>query len=582
MSSQISIQTLVPKEKQTPWLRMAIKLLDRVMGLARMQKLYEQNQMQGLSKEDFADKLLQLLAVEVKGEQALLQKIPGQGGVVIAANHPFGGLEGVILARSLAKKRSDLKVLANFVLAIFAELEDYFIFTNPLSEKDPRNGPSLRTCLEQVKQGRPLMLFPSGRVSYYHKDTKRIAEHEWNRLVGKLVDKGDAQYLPVFIEGYNSKKFYLVGRIYYKLRMLLLGRELLNKTNAVVELCAGNPVPARLIRQAGKSKAQAALCRALSYAVSNSWNQPWPATDSNSMQPLADMVPGPAILEELAQLPAEQLLVSHKGYDVYYCAQAQALRVVEEIARLRELVFREHDEGSGEPIDTDGFDATYTQLFIVERESGRIMGAYRMGQTDNLLASGGVGQLYLNQMFEFKPSFYNQVEPCLEMGRSFLIPEFQKSFSGLYLLWRGIGAFVSKFPQYRRLYGTVSLSKLYDKRSIAIIEQALVQANADVSPRTPYDVPLHPELEDFDRDYGLRPNLSAFVQTLEQDGKDIPVLLKHYMRLGAEFYALGMDSSFANTPGLLLCVDLLNIPEKMAKQYLAEGLEGFRAFHQQG
>lgn len=579
MASQISLGTLIPPEKQSLFLKLGVKLLDKLMGLSRMQRLYEQHQMQNLSKEAFADKLLHVLNVIVEGEQEMLDKIPATGPVVIASNHPFGGLEGVILARAIAKKRPDLKVLANVGLQIFSELEDYFIFTNPLSERDPRNGPSLRTCMAQVKNGGALMLFPSGRVSYYRKEHKRIGEHEWNRIVAKLIDRGDANYVPVFVEGFNSNKFYRIGRIYYRLRMFMLGRELLNKTNQTIKLCAGNNVPAKHIRTAGDGNAQAALCRALSYGVAQHWQSAWPTIESSKFEPLAEQVSGDLILKEIAALPQEQHLVAYKDYDVYYGFQHQCPNIVTEIARLRELVFREHDEGSGQPIDTDKFDATYTQLFIANRTKGQIIGAYRMGQTDKLLENGGIENLYLSQMFDFQPSFISQTEPCLEMGRSFLVPEYQKSFYGLYLLWRGIGAFACKFPQYRRLYGTVSISKLYDKRSIAVMEKAMVKTRPDVKPKTPYNLPLHPELTDFDKQHDIKNNVTAFLKALEQDGKDVPVLLKHYMRLGAEFYCLGMDSSFADTPGLLLCVDLLNIPDKLAKQYLAEGLEGFRSYH---
>lgn len=577
MTAQISLKTLIPQEKQKFHVRLAIKTIDKIMGLSRMQKLYEDNQMQGLSKEDFADKLLEVLNVRVEGEEELIARIPKEGPVVLAANHPFGGLEGVILARVIGKARPDLKVLVNFALEIFAELTGYFIFTNPLSEKDPRNGPSLRTSMAHVKNGGALLLFPSGKVSYLDRAEDRVIEHPWNRLVGKLVNKSDAHFVPIWVEGQNSDRFYQIENIYYPLRMLFLGRELLNKQNHTVRLRTGNPLKAKDFNAQGDEQAELARC--LSVACSHSWKQDWPATDTADFAPLADEIPGEVILSEIAALPEEQHLVAYKQFDVYYGFQSQLPNVVKEIARLRELVFREHDEGSGEPRDTDNFDATYTQLFIVNREEGRIIGAYRMGQTDNLLKQGGPEQFYLSQMFEFDSDFFNQTEPCLEMGRSFLIPEYQRSYYGLFLLWRGIGAFACKFPQYRRLYGTVSISKLYDKRSIALMEKALVEPLSSVRARTPWDIPVHPDLQKFSKQYDLQQHLSCFLKTLEFDGKDVPVLLKHYKKLGAKFFCLGLDGNFAGTPGMLLCVDLLNMPDKLAKQYLGEGLEGYREYH---
>lgn len=579
MTAQISLASLLPAEKQKPHIVLPIRLIDKIMGLAKMQRLYEDHQMQGLSKEDFADKLISVLDITLEGEAQLLAKIPQTGPLVIASNHPFGGLEGVILARLLSKVRPDLKVLANVGLQIFVELQDYFIFTNPLSERDPRNGPSLRNSLAHVKSGGALLLFPSGKVSYKDRQQKRVVEHPWNRLVSKLVQSADAQFLPLWVEGQNSELFYRIEAIYYPLRMLFLGRELLNKNRARVQLRAGNPVKAKDLAASKGPQAQADLARCLSIACSDSWSQPWTDTDESQFKPLASKTSASQILNEIASLPPEQHLVAYKEFDVYYGYQQQIPSVVQEIARLRELVFRQHNEGSGEPQDSDRFDATYTQLFIVKREEGRIIGAYRMGQTDKLLAQSGVEGLYLSQMFDFAPDFYNRQEPCLEMGRSFLIPEYQRSYYGLFLLWRGIGAFACKFPQYRRLYGTVSLSKLYDKRSITLMEKALLSPIHSVQAKTPWSTPLHPDLLQFSQQYSMEEHLSTFIKTLEPDAKDIPVLVKHYKKLGAQFYCLGLDDNFAGTPGLLLCVDLLNMPEKAGKQYLADGWQAFQSHH---
>lgn len=579
MTAQISLASLLPAEKQKPHIILPIRLIDKIMGLAKMQRLYEDNQMQGLSKQEFADKLLSVLDIVLEGDAELLSKIPPSGPLVIASNHPFGGLEGVILARLISQVRPDLKVLANVGLQIFAEIQDYFIFTNPLSERDPRNGPSLRSSMAHVKSGGALLLFPSGKVSYKDRQQNRVVEHPWNRLVGKLVHSAQAQFLPVWVEGQNSDLFYRIEAIYYPLRMLFLGRELLNKTRSQVQLRAGNPLKAAELAANKGPQEQADLARCLSITCSKSWYQAWPETDSAQFKPLATAICAEEILAQIANLPAEQHLVAYKEFDVYYGFQAQIPAVVQEIARLREWVFRAHNEGSGEPQDTDKFDATYTQLFIVNREEGRIIGAYRMGQTDKLLADSGVDGLYLSQMFEFAPDFCNRQAPCLEMGRSFLIPEYQRSYYGLYLLWRGIGAFASKFPQYRRLYGTVSLSKLYDKRSISLMEKALVTPLTSVKARTPWDKPLHPDLAQFAQQYSLQEHLSAFLKTLEPDAKDVPVLVKHYKKLGAQFYCLGLDDNFAGTPGLLLCVDLLKMPDKAGRQYLADGWDAFKAYH---
>lgn len=565
-SYTISINNLVDNAS---WpVRALIWLLDRILGIARMNKLYHLHQMQGLSKEAFADKLISILSLKIEGIEALQNKIPKTGPVVLASNHPFGGIEGVILARAIGEVRPDLKVLANKGLGIFRELSDYFIFTNPLSEKDPQNGPSLRKCINHVKNEGALLIFPAGRVSYYQAEKKAISEHTWNKIVGRLVSSSHCQYVPIFVNGTNSKWFYRLGRIYYRLRMLMLARELLNKTGAEIKINAGNAIQAKLLK--GENYQQKAdLCRALAYAQDATWRYEWPSDTVTSYKPILEPISPQRIKAEIMALPKEQKLLQNGEYAIYYGYQSQLPDTVTEIARLRELVFREYNEGSGEPIDTDHYDATYTQLFIVKNDQ-QIMGAYRMGLSDKLIEQDGLDGLYLHKMFKFSPEFINRTEPCMEMGRSFLIPEFQGSYQGLLLLWRGISCFAYKFPQYRTLYGTVSISKLYNPKSVKLIEQILIadENTANVEPRNVFEFNNHPEIEALHKQQSLFENLSAFLSSLEPDGKGIPVLAKQYLRMGAKYHALAIDKSFNHTPGLLLSVHLPSAPHKNLKQYM--------------
>jgi putative hemolysin len=579
MPAVISLLNIVPDNKKNFFTKLIFKLLDRVLAINKLDNLYRENNLHGLDKTTFAKGLLDGLNIQLLGLQELQAKIPKTGSLVIASNHPFGGIEGVFLAWAIEQVRPDIKVMANQGLKIFPELEDYFIFTNPLSEKDPRNAPSIRTCLKHVKTGGALLIFPAGRVSYFHKDTKRIADHSWNRLIASIANRTNAQYLPIFVSGLNSPLFYRLGRIYFRLRMLMLPRELVNKRNAKIAITAGEAIEIKHYANNGDLDTQTALFRAQSYHLDPAWQKAWPADPVTRLQTLAFEVNGAVILQEVHQLPSEQHLLDHKGLSVYFGYQKQMPNTVNEIARLREMVFREHNEGSGEPMDTDHFDATYTHLFVIKQDVGQIIGAYRMGQTDKLLADDNLENLYLHRMFNFGSDFVSRQQPCLEMGRSFLIPEYQRSFQGLLLLWRGIGAFVCQYPQYRTLYGTVSISKLYDARSVAIIQQAMVTPTNKVVPRAPFEHKLHPEVQSFAEQHGLRDHVSALLMGIESDGKDVPILLKHYNKLGAVFHCLGIDKSFNDTPGLLLSVDLPNAPEKLLKLYLGLGWQEYKKYN---
>jgi putative hemolysin len=576
MQRAISIRNISPGSNVGN--KVLIWFLDRLLGIKKMDMLYRKYKMQGLSKEDFSDRLIQILELDIHGKEELQRKIPKTGPVVIASNHPFGGIEGVILARIIGEVRPDLKVLANRGLGIFKEISDYFIFTNPLSPNDPKNGPSLRQCVKHVQSQGALLIFPAGKVSYYQKAKSGISEHLWNKLVGRLVSIDQCQYVPIFINGENSPSFYRIEKVYFKLRMLLLGRELLNKTGAKIVINTGSAIQEKQFDKQLNHTDKAMLCRALSYAQDQRWRYQWPADAVIGQLPIIEEIKTEQLVSEVEALPSEQLLLENKDYSVYFGYQSQLPSVVQEIARLREIVFRMHNEGSGQAIDTDEFDATYTHLFIIKKVNHQIVGAYRIGFTDKLTEKRGPAGLYLHKMFNFKPGFANQQGPCMEMGRSFLIPEMQGSYQGLLLLWKGIGRLAAKFPQYRTLYGTVSISKLFDPRSVKLIAQAFVdnKSATQVEPVTSFEFDSHREIDELAQKVNLREQLTAFLTSIEEDGKDIPVLARQYLKMGATFHALGIDKSFNHTPGLLLSVHFPSAPEKLLKLYVGEDYKAYR------
>ncbi|MBA6302124.1 lysophospholipid acyltransferase family protein [Colwellia sp. MB02u-14] len=544
--------------------------LDKLLGINKLRNVYESCELSGLDKQQFSQKLLDGLGVQVSGVNGVLEKVPQSGRCVVVCNHPYGMIEGVIIAHLLTEFRSDTQVMANVGLQIFKEIKDYFIFANPLKPKAKINTLAIKQCFSHLENDGLLVLFPAGRVSFFQSDKQRITDGDWNRLVIKLAKKTGAPILPVFISGTNSQLFHRMGRIYYRFRLLMLAHEMFKLQAHNIDLKTNNLLSIKQLNEFKGIKRMNDFVRLQCYLNDENYFTPWLEDDDpmafKNIIPTADKV---NIKSELAQLPDEQHLLDFKSFSVYYGYQKQIPLCVQEITRLREITFRTLDEGSGETCDTDKFDATYMHLFIFDHKNEEIIGAYRIGQTDLLQNEGGVSQLYLSQMFNFSGGFINQQQPCLEMGRSFIIAAHQNSFHGLLLLWKGIGAFVCQNPHYRTLYGTVSLSKLYDPRSVALIDEVMVTNKAGVNAKAAFKGQLHPEVKDFISATPVELNqLSALVIGIEEDSKDIPVLLKQYHKLGAIFHCTGIDVNFNHTPGLLLSVNLPEAPEKLLKLYL--------------
>ncbi|MCZ6659431.1 MAG: GNAT family N-acetyltransferase [Gammaproteobacteria bacterium] len=321
----------------------------------------------------------------------------------------------------------------------------------------------------------------------------------------------------------------------------------------------------------------AEFAKLLTYLQSTAISLPVEVTDPADMPPVAPPVDPREIEAEIDQLPGEQRLHTHRQrLTAYFGSHAQLSATVKEITRLRELTFRAFEEGSGQEVDVDEFDATYLHLFVWDARARLIVGGYRLGQTDRLLESYGTEGVYLGSMFEFEDSFY-EGSAMLEIGRSFVVPEYQKAHTSLYMLWCGIGRFLVMNPQYRRLYGVVSMSRLYDSRTMAAIRDALLEPSSEVRAKSAYEPDLGAEWRDYlasNRPMAMR-DVSRIVRALEDDQRDVPVLIRHYHKLGARFVSAAVDSNFNNTPGLLLCLDVPSIPAKYLNQYFGEGLAGY-------
>ncbi|MCW1885387.1 GNAT family N-acetyltransferase [Luteolibacter flavescens] len=297
-------------------------------------------------------------------------------------------------------------------------------------------------------------------------------------------------------------------------------------------------------------------------------------------QPIA--APGhPAeITWEIASLNRRGPLASQGRFDVFLAAAWEIPSILHEIGRLREITFRAVGEGTGKALDLDPFDASYLHLFLWDREAGQVAGAYRLGCTDVLLAAGGPSALYTSTLFDFEEPFLDYLRPALELGRSFVAPDYQKSIHPLGLLWRGIGRFVAERPRYGRLFGPVSISREYTAYSQDLIVRFLRDSKQDrtvsgwVRPRHPYGG--LPAEDGISQRLQSIEEVSAAVSAAEPDKKGVPVLLRQYLKLNATLLEFNVDPDFSDVLDALVLVDLRQAPATVLTRYMGE--DGYRAF----
>jgi hypothetical protein len=280
---------------------------------------------------------------------------------------------------------------------------------------------------------------------------------------------------------------------------------------------------------------------------------------------------------EVESLPAQQHLVTSGQFSVH-CAQAEQFPwCLQEIGRLRELSFRAAGEGTGMASDVDLFDAYYLHLFVWDARAEAVVGAYRMGLADEIVTRYGKDGLYTQSLFKYGDRLLQAMNPAIELGRSFVRTEYQRSYAPLMLLWRGIGEFIVRRPRYATLFGAVSISNDYEPASRRLIVDFLNEKNIEenlsrhVKPRHPFrssEAPPcgHAEfaaLNDIE-------DVSRLVRQIERDSKGVPILLKQYLKLGGRLLAFSADKQFNNALDGLILVDLRASDPRVLARYMGE------------
>ncbi|HLH41872.1 MAG TPA: GNAT family N-acyltransferase [Bryobacteraceae bacterium] len=504
-----------------------------------------------------------------------LERIPKTGGLMVAANHPFGGVEGIVLGAVISKVRPDIRLVANSLLASIPGLRNWMIPVNPFGGARAvlENRTPVRKCVQWLKAGGVLAVFPAGEVATIQFPGGAVTDREWNGNVARLSRLTGASVLPVFFHGSNGPAFHAAGLVHPRLRTVLLPREFFNKAGKRIRLSIGTAIAAERLAAASNPTAYVRGRTLLLEARAIKPARPFRIGVAQRIGPPQD---ASAIAGEIEGLPRDRTLARHGEYLVCVAAAGQIPRALKEIGRLREIAFRQAGEGTGRAADLDAFDAYYQHLFVWNEQAREIVGAYRFAGTGEVIASMGVRGLYTNTLFRLTPSFYRGIQPALELGRSFVRPEYQKSFLPLLLLWKGIGHYVARTRRYRFLFGPVSISAEYSPPSRALMVSYLkslrgAEALAEcVKPRKPFRAPrlAHCDPGDFSLLLSNLDELSEIIADIEPDHKKLPVLLRHYLNLGGRVVEFNLDRRFSNALDGLLVLDLAKVGRKQLDRFM--------------
>ncbi len=523
---------------------------------------------------DFLNAGLDLLEVKYDVNPEELKRIPKTGPFITISNHPYGGIDGMLILKIFKEIRPDYKTLGNFLIKRIPQIEDFIIPVDNFESKSNRSSSvvGIKNALTHLKEGNAFGIFPAGEVStYYDNEPVGVFDRQWDNSIIKFIKKAQVPIIPVYFQGTNSRLFHLLGLIHPMLRTVKLPSELLNKKNKTIKIRIGQPITVQEqddytdIAKFGRFLRLKTYALGTTLEVNKFFN--YKLSSEKKPEPVIPPTPIETIIEEVEKLSCNYQLFKSKNYRVICAPSVEMPNIMTELGRLREITFREVGEGTNRKIDVDEFDLYYWQLFIWDEDENKIVGAYRAGKGAEIISRYGIKGFYIQSLFKIDEKFKPILEQCIELGRSFIVSDYQRKPLPLFLLWKGILYFLIKNPEYRYLIGPVSISARFSDYSKGIIIDFMKSNYFDhefaryISSRNKFSIPISKEEMDliFTNSKDLN-KLDKFIQDVEPENYTMPVLLKKYIKLNGKIIGFNVDPKFNNALDGLLILDLFQVP----------------------
>lgn len=528
----------------------------------------------------FSRRVLAVSGVEPRIEPGLEERLRGiKGSLLMAANHPFGGLEFFALVALLESVRpGGWKFLANPTVCRVPGFQHAFIPLDPLQPAAPINRRGLIAAARHLNQGGLLGIFPAGRVSYRDPADGAITDLPWSDHAVRLAAAAEASIAVLQIPGQNSRSFLRIPTRWAHFRGLMLARELARPVVKRIEIRHAASLDTAEVAKLAKSSSPGPRLQAWCHLRSDADTpRPAPPVCANDWPCCPEIAP--ATSEISLRNAAEACNSDHRicqsgSFDLLFVRGEDAPLLLQELGRIREITFRAAGQGTGRPLDLSPEDEHYHHLLLWDRRQHRLAGAYRVGIVREILKRHGSTGLYLERVFKIRHAFYLALGPAFELSRSFVHPDYQRDNLALAALWKGLGTAATR-QGVRTLFGSVTISNEHHSATRALLVEHLRRNYSDtpqmrrlVRPRHPF----HPASRHHARivaSYDGEPidRLAPLVEKLEVGQRGIPPLMRYYCRLGAKFLAYHVEPAFADALYCLLRVDLTAIPPTYKRRF---------------
>lgn len=564
-----------------------------VMTLLKINKvnaLYDK--LKHLDAEEFYEEFLKNLNVDFSVFQEDLARIPKTGPFVVVANHPLGAIDGILMCHLVSKIRPDFKIMGNFLLTKIEPMKNKVISVNPFEErKEAFNSMTgMRNALKHLSEGGCMGVFPAGEVSNRNNENNEILDRNWQIPLLRLIKKARIPVVPMYFHAKNSRLFYRMAKINSGLQTLMLPLEMMHKRIKPIQIRIGKVLVLKtldemelvtdfgdfLLKKVYMMKSyyerRKSLLRLFDFGIHLSNTQ-------KVVQNIIEETPLENLLtdiELLRQSPDKRLFVNG-NYELYFAKATEIPHLLREIGRQRELTFRNVGEGTNLPFDLDVFDNHYHHLILWDKHENKLVGAYRMALGGEVLKNQGIEGFYTSSLFNFDVELQPFFRKVIEMGRAYVVEEYQQKPFPLFLLWRGIIHVCMRNPEYKFLMGGVSISNRFSDFSKSLMIEFMRSHYYDpavaqyIHPKKEFKVQLKEKdkklfLEEIEADLN---KFDKLIDDFEPQMR-MPVLIKKYFKQNAKVVAFNVDPNFNDVIDGLMYIRISDLPESTVKPVLEE------------
>lgn len=534
---------------------------------------------------EFIDSVLEEFQVDYKISDEDLKRIPKKTPFIVLSNYPLGGLEVFITIKVFTQINPEFKIVVNKYLNNIVPLRP---FTHTLGNRIKRkiSAPSL-LILEQILRNNisdgGLCIFPASLVSSYKSTINVNFEKAWDLAIIKAIQNSQTAVLPVY---FTANKKWLKNILVKIPSIFKSNRQSLSKKLQNIEgkitMRIGNLISVEKQNSYYNTRLLRRYFRSRVYALgtgldAKKFKITIPKLKNKQVEPIIDAVPIDILAKEIEVISKQYKLFQSGDFSVLCAPSLEMPNLLQEIGRLREITFRDVGEGSNRSIDLDDYDLYYRQLIVWDTVNHKIAGAYRVGLGNEIMEQFGVEGFYINSLFKIKKFAHSILSQSIELGRSFVVKEYQRKPLSLFLLWKGILYYLLKHEEYRYLIGPASISNDFSKFSKNIIVSFFKNNYYNYriarffKARKQFRIKKVKKVDQklfLKSEHNIK-NIDKFVSEIENQ-QGIPVLLKKYIKLNAKLIGFNVDPSFNNCLDGLILLDIYDVPLETLKSLSKE------------